>query len=165
MEMLMATVLATLVLAIAASATLALAKGSQSLINYSEMNTESRFALENLGRNIRSANSVVTVNASEVRFTRITGDGSVEEIQYVYDQDAETLTYRNVTTDESKVLLHDINTLTLNFYTLRHNTTTNPIEVKHIQLEAELRREVLNLVNRNYIISARFMLRNHRVSD
>jgi len=172
-EMLIAMTLAALVLARTTGAIMALVKGSQSLVNYSEMNTESRFALENLGRNLRSANSVKAVANDGFRITRVRSDGTQEDLRYDYDAQARTLALSNLTSGENRVLLHDVNSLTLNYYKLRSSSgagaaaepTSSPLEVKHVQLEAELRRDVLNLANRNYIISARFMLRNHRVSN
>jgi len=172
--MLIAMTLAALVLAGTTSAIMALVKGSQSLVNYSEMNTESRFALENLGRNLRSANSVKAVANDGFRITRVRSDGTQEDLRYDYDAQARTLSLSNLTSGENRVLLHDVNSPHAAIYYKLKPTygtgaaaepTSNPLEVKHVQLEAELRRDVLNLANRNYIISARFMLRNHRVSN
>lgn len=158
-------VLAGIILGIATSGVLTLATGSQSLINYSEMNTQSRHALENLGRNLRSADSVLVATENELRITRVTSSGAPEEVQYLRDTTNDILTFNNLTTGESTVLLRDINTFTFNYYTLRHNPTTIPLEVKHVQMESELRRRVINQFNRNYIISAQFMLRNRTVSN
>lgn len=164
-EMMISIVLMAIVLSMTASAVLALAKGSQSLVNYSEMNTESRFALENLGRHLRSASDVISVSETTFQIKRVNGSGATEEIQYVHNPSTRTFTMNNLSTGETDVLLNDVNSLTLNYYTLRQDPTTAPLEVKHIQLEAELTRDVLTLTNRNYIISARFMLRNRRVSN
>jgi prepilin-type N-terminal cleavage/methylation domain-containing protein len=164
-EMMIAAVIGSIALSIATGAVMALAKGSQSLINYSEMNTESRQTLQELGRQLRSASNVLEANSSRLRIETIESDGTIRELLYDYDSGDETLTLTDITADTSKVILHDVNSLDFDYFTLRHAATTTPLEIKHVQLEAELKRNVLKLTNRNHIISARFMLRNKRVSN
>jgi len=47
---------------------------------------------------------------------------------------------------------------------MNRSGTTDALSVKVAQIEAVLLKEVLNLNNTDEIISARFMLRNRRVS-
>jgi len=162
-EMMVATALSAILLTVVTATIMTMLKGSESLINYTEMNTQTRHTLDVLGRNLRSVNNVLSATSSELKVTRINDMGVSEEVTYTYDSGAQTLSLRQGGT--TQVILRDINTLDFTYYTLRHAVTVNPLEVKHVQLEAELLRRVLRLSNRNYIISARFMLRNRTVSN
>lgn len=162
-ELIVATAIAAILLTVSATALATLGKGSQSLINYSEMNSQSRHALDTLGGYLRSTSEVFTANADYLSIERIKDDGTTESVIFSHDSADKTL---EVTVDGvTRTMLSDINFMQFNYFTFRQDATTNPLEVKHVQLEAELTREVLTLTNRNYIISARFMLRNHRVSN
>lgn len=162
-ELLIATAIAAMILTVAASTVVTLAKGSRSLMNYTEMNTQSRHALDNLGLYLRSASDVHTATSTRLVIDRIDHAGNTEKIAYDYDPDARTLTMTRG--GLARIILTDVDSLSFNYFTLRQAPTLNPLEVKHVQLEAELTRDVLSLTNHNYIISARFMLRNRRVSN
>lgn len=162
-EVLMAMALAAILLTVSASALIGLAKGSESLINYAEMNSQSRHALDRLGGLLRSASDVAKATDDTFEFDRLTEDGTSEHVILALDRSTGVL--KATVGGVESILLRDVNSLDFNYFTLRQDPTTNPLEVKHVQLEAELTRNVLTLTNRNYIISARFMLRNHRVSN
>ncbi|MFP4540235.1 MAG: type II secretion system protein J [Opitutales bacterium] len=164
-EILIAMTLSALALTVTASGLLALGKGSESLLNYSEMNTESRAALELLGRHLRSTQDVSAASATGFVITRLDSAGQPQDLRYNYEADKGTLTVTDLATGDAEILLRDVSSLTLAYYTLQQAPTSNALEVKHVQLEAELERQVLSVANRNYIISARFMLRNRRVSN
>ena len=167
-EMMFAVLIGSIGLSIAAGSIIALAKGSESLINYTEMNTESRQTLQLLGRQLRSTTEVVSASSTSLTVDCIESDGSLTRYAYVYSSANKTLTMTSTPASGptlTDVLLNDINYLTFDYYTLRHDATTTPLEIKHVQLEAELMRTVLVQTNRNHIISARFMLRNKRVSN
>lgn len=163
-EVLIAMVLGTMILAVAASVTGGLAKGSQSLINYSEMNTQSRQALSNLGSLLRSGSTVLEASDDQLRFIRLTESGDPETLTYSYDNARKVLLLTRSDGSVTEVL-RDVSHLSFNYFTYRQNSTEEPLEIKHVQLEAEMTRRVLGLANRNYVISARFMLRNKRVND
>lgn len=163
-ELLVAMAIAAMLLATATSLIMTMIKGSQSLVNYSEMNMESRHALERLGRHVRSAQDVgLNTTSTLLVMTCIDDWDNPYTITYKYDAGAATLTETIGSTSE--IILRDVSSLTFDYYTLRHVKTVKPIEIKHVQLEAELLREVLDQNNRNYIISAQFMMRNRRVSN
>jgi prepilin-type N-terminal cleavage/methylation domain-containing protein len=162
-EVLIVTLLAALLLGVSATAVITLAKGSESLINYAEMNTQSRHALDTLGGLLRSASEVDAARGDYFEFDRLKEDGSEEHVILRFNSADKTLEASVGGT--TRTLLRDVNTMAFNYFTFRQDSTSNPLEVKHVQLEAELTREVLTLTNRNYIISARYMLRNHRVNN
>ena len=173
-EMMITLTISAIVLTSAYATLASLAKGSRSMINFSEMNTTSRFALEMFGRDARMARDVEVSTPSRVRLEREI-DGTTYDVEYVYDAQAGTFRrtiYNNDTNTiatgvarPDRVLIYDVSDLNLNYYTLRHAVTDRPIEVKHVQLEAVLERQVISLTNTNYIISARFMMRNKDVSN
>lgn len=158
-EVLIAMTIAGFMLSASYATILALAKGTHSMANYSEMNGQTRMALEIFGRDARMASAVHTASANQLSFTA-TGD----VIEYEYSPAANTF-QRTVNSDPPRVLLFDVEDLHLRYYTLRHDETTRPIEVKHVQLEAKMQRRVLQFVNTNYLLSARFMMRNQDVSQ
>lgn len=172
-ELMVAMTLSALILTSAYATLNSLAKGSRSMVNFSEMNTSSRFALELFGRDARMASDVEISTANRVRMEREM-EGGTYDVEYLYDPQAGTFrrtVYENDTNTVASVnrpddiLIYDVRDLNLNYYTLRHASTNRPIEVKHVQLEAVLERRVLSIVNTNYIISARFMMRNKDVSN
>ena len=65
----------------------------------------------------------------------------------------------------SEVLLEDVDRFALSYFDLTRGATTNALSVKEVQIEAILLKEVLTINNTDEIISARFMLRNRRVSS
>ncbi len=163
-EIMIAMALATVLLAGATAVMLAMAKGSESLINYSEMNTQSRRALSNLGTNLRSGMDIIDASETHLTFTRLPEAGPPEELTFRYDSGNQQLILE-LEDGSSEIVLRDVTSLNFHYYTHLQDSTTHPLEIKHVQLEAELTRRVVSLTNRNYVISARFMLRNKRVND
>lgn len=172
-EVIVAMTIGVFILASSYATIMSLAKGSESMINFSEMNGQTRTALELFGRDSRMARDVESATANTVRLERSIS-GTVYDVVYAYVPTAGTFTrtvYEDDTTtiaglpDANKTLLFDVDELALTYYTLRHDETVKPISIKHVQLEAKLERKVLNIANTNYIISARFMMRNKDVSN
>lgn len=176
-EVMVAMAISMIFLATTYATLFSLSSGSESMINFSEMNGQSRFALELFGRDARMARDVYTdqthaFSDSEMWITRRADPSSsaVIRVGYIYDKNSSTFT--RIVEDTSgntlseRVLLYDITELKLNYYRYINNQTAlNPLETKHVQLEAELQRKVLALKNTNYIISARFVMRNKDVTQ
>lgn len=157
-ELLVALAIMSIVLASMYPAIIQLAQGSESVVNYTEMNTLTRNALERFGRDARMARNIKLATDY-----RVILDVQGVDVEYRYYPDVGAF-YREVNGNQ-QLLLTDSEDLLFSFYDLRQNPTTDINEVKHVQLEAEMQRQVLQLFNTNYIISARFMMRNRRVSD
>ncbi len=178
-ELMMAVSISAFVLTSVYASLLSLAKGSEGMINYSEMNNQTRRALEMLGRDARMARDVEIATTTQVMLEREIG-GTVYDILYAYVPQTGTFS-RTVFEDDDETdpsdktvasidgarttFLYNVETLDLKYYNFRQNETSNPTEVKHVQIEGALERRVINLRNTNYIISARFMMRNKDVTN
>lgn len=188
-EVLVALTISTFILASAYAAIISLAKGSESMINYSEMNTQSRMSLEIFGRDARMTKDVYQFTDTTFTAKREIWDDNTNSyvnrfIRYRFVDTAGTFTRSVFTVGYSggkevpgtrlsrEILLYDVDELKFTYYRLvdpdianYDPIATKKLEVKHVQLEAKIQRSVLNLANTNYIISARFMMRNKDVSE
>lgn len=180
-EVMVAMTISTFILASAYATILSLAKGSESMINFAEMNTQTRNALELFGRDMRMARNVLQDdwNAHSVVIEKLPASNVPEFIRYVFipangDEDGHLRRQiwsqypgdPDIHLTNDRVILYDVDELNLNYYRYQQSQVAlNPLETKHIQLEAKLERQVLNLTNTNYIISARFMMRNKDVTN
>jgi len=162
-EVLIVTTLCGLVLAVSTGSLLFLAKSTQGLGNYQEMNMTSRFALEAFGSDARMTDDVNSVSSSQVSLEVYNSSGGTDTVVYAYDADEGV--FSRTQNGTTKSILEDVQSLSFVFYNLNGSETTNLIEIKEIQLRAEMQRTVLTLDNTNEIISARYMMRNRSVSS
>lgn len=162
-EVLITLTLSGLVLAASTGSLLFLAKTTKGLGNYQEMNMASRFTLEDFGSDARMTMDVNSATSSSVSLEVYDSTGGVSTVVYTYDATAGT--FSRTVGGTTKVLLKDVSSLNLVYYNLHGDSTTTALEVKEIQLQAEMRRDVLSISNTNEIISARFMMRNRSVSS
>ncbi|NDV62957.1 prepilin-type N-terminal cleavage/methylation domain-containing protein [Puniceicoccales bacterium CK1056] len=181
-ELVIAMTIASFVLTASYATVISLAKGSQSMINFSEMNNQTRYAIEVFGRDSRMASNVIAAETTTFTSRNSLWDETTKayrdyEVTYKFISSAGTFkrTVYDVASGalvEDRILLYDVQDLKFTYYSLINQSnplvspeTTRLLEIKHVQVEAELQREVLNVTNTNYIISARFMLRNKDVSS
>ena len=110
----------------------------------------------------RMADDVSVSNSGIVTFTAYAASNNKMTVNYVFDNLAEKVirTYDGAST----VSLRNVNRFGLSFFDLTRNATMNLLSVKEVQIEAILLKKVLTLSNTDEIISARFILRNRRVS-
>lgn len=169
-EIMVSMTIATFILASSYATLISLSKGTESMVNFSEMNGQTRNALELFGRDSRMASSVIHARTRSFRMEREMGGNQIE-VRYRYIPNAKT--FERITFDDTgtvtgrRTLLYDVDDLNFNYYTARQAQTngTGLADIKHVQLEAKLERKVLNITNTNYIISARFMMRNRHVAN
>ncbi|WP_309387387.1 PulJ/GspJ family protein [Cerasicoccus frondis] len=162
-EVLIVTALMGFFVMIATSSVVALSRSSTAMINYQDMNEQSRIMLEQFARDLRSATNVNSLSDTSISIATVTSSGATLQVTYTYSSSAGLL-YRQVGSGVREIILDDIVAFDMNFFTFRGDPTTNPIEIKRVQLEAMMERSALATTNTNYIISAQFVLRNHRVS-
>lgn len=158
---------------------MAFAKSSVSVGEYVGMSYESRKALEIFSRDVRGADGITVVNPTssggvvytqrgiDLTFPAYYGDRTV---QYRYNSASDLL--RRVETQDGEVTRSDLLTgmrqFKIQFFQAPGSdfeSVSGPIAsvdlwAKSLQLDAELLRTVMTLDNTDYIISARFMMRN-----
>ena len=161
-EVLVTLTLSGVVLAASTGSLLFLAKSSRGMTNYQEMNLASRFTLEEFASDARMTVNVVSASSTAVALEVYNSVGSTTNVTYAYNAGAGTFT--RTVGGATQVLLEDVEELELNYFTLRRDPTTTPLEIKEIQLQAVMKRNALSIANTNEIISARFMMRNRAVS-
>jgi prepilin-type N-terminal cleavage/methylation domain-containing protein len=169
-EVMVSMTIATFILASSYATLISLSKGTESMVNFSEMNAQTRNALELFGRDSRMASAVIHAREDSFRLVREM-EGNQIEVRYRYVPNSkifERIQFDNAgNVTERRTILYDVDELFFNYYTARQNQTngTGLADIKHVQLEAKLERNVLNITNTNYIISARFMMRNKHVAN
>jgi prepilin-type N-terminal cleavage/methylation domain-containing protein len=146
-----------------------LSKGMAALGNYSSMSMSSRNALEHFSRDVHMAETLLVASEGEVRLVLPSDAGSFV-INYEYDANAGTFTRKKYAADgdttplKTTVLLSDIFEFDLVFYNRLDDNITEEASIltesKTIQLNAKLVKNVINQRITDYIISARFLMRN-----
>ena len=161
-EIMIGMVLAGLLLAGVALTLNMWARSSMSLGKYADMSGNSRRASGIFAYDVRHAKNVLASTSSTFAVTAYGSSNSIVNVTYSFDADANTLTrnYGSV----SFIILDDLEQFGFSYLDLNRSVTTDALSVKVVQIEAVLPKEVLNLNNTDEIISARFMLRNRRVS-
>lgn len=161
-ELMIGMALAGLVLAGVAMTLNMWARSSMSLGNYADMSGNSRRALDVFAYDVRMANNVSVSSSTTFTFTAYDAGSGNATVTYSFDAGANTLTrnYDGV----SSIILDDVEQFGFSYLDLNRAATIDALSVKVVQIEAVLLKQVLNLNNTDEIISARFMLRNRRVS-
>ncbi len=136
-------------------------KSSLGMSQYMEMNTQSQIGLERFGRDMRMAVDVTTASSTQMTL-QVQGESGTRTVEYIYDSSSNSL--NRVEGSWTLTVIGNIESLSFSYYNLLGNTTTNPVEVKKIKLEALLEKMVFEVKNTTNIVSAKFMLRNRKVS-
>lgn len=137
-------------------------KSTCSLGNYSDMVRESTFFLETFAREVRMAEDVNAIGPSAFSMD-VAFAGGPKTIEYEYRAASETLV-RTENGVES-IVMSDVDWVDFKYYNVLNVETNTLMEVKSVQMEAELEKRALDLVNTDHIISARFLMRNRTVSN
>jgi len=169
-ELLVATSLLGIVMVSMVGTFIVFAAGSKGVAAYTEMSQQSRKALELFARDIRAAEDVTTATQYDL-LVKIPendyyGGGTV---QYSFDQDFGI--YSRIVRDKRDVvtsnviLLDGVEQFTFGFYdplgtALDKSQASLLLSVKSVQIDAEMVRTVSRTEATDYIISARFMMRN-----
>jgi type II secretory pathway pseudopilin PulG len=163
-EVLIASSLATLLMVAVLTTFLFVGRSAANVRNYSDMETEARMGLERFGRDARQANSINWINANSIRL-------SVQGTQIVYTYDtverAFTRTEGGNTTSlitgiqDFQFIGNMINGDSVNMNDLAQASAAT----KQIQIYVEARRATRTATAAtNTVLSARFILRNKRVT-
>ncbi len=153
-------VLTTMIMAGLTSSYMFLMENSISLGNYSDMNFQTRIGLEKFGRDIRMATKVYTMTTTVVDIDIPKTGGGVTKIKYQYSSPNKTLSRIQLGTGGgTQVILRDVQSFALKYTDHAGATTASTTFVKRVQLDLEMRRNVLTLENTNHVISAHYMMR------
>lgn len=168
-EVLVATALSSGVLAAVLSTFLFLGRSGANIQNYAAMEAQARTALEQFAEDTRQASSVTWVSSTSLMLTVNT-----QLVTYTYNSTAAEFT-RQVGTGTATALLGGLTTFSFKAYTI---TTTEITDfsstaaratanrnTKQIQISLSARRkDTTSVAATNTVLSARFILRNKRVT-
>ncbi len=140
-----------------------LTKSALGLGNYVIMNQDSRKGLELLSRDIRMASDILIMTDNNLVISIPTGGGGTKVIDYAYEAEQGRVFREEGGTSTS--ILKDIEDFDFNYYTFLGAVTANELEVKEVQVEAQMMKEVYNVENTSHLISARYMMRNKSVNN
>lgn len=161
--------LGVMIMAAVMSSFIYVGRTSMMLRNYADLETQARNAMETFAQDVRMSSAVAWNSSTALTITVRTGGADVP-VRYAYDGSAQTFsrTFNGTTT----VLITNIRSFAFSAYSidtepvsLTSPTNSTNIATKQIQiaLETERRNAVLAL-STNKVISARFVLRNKRVT-
>jgi prepilin-type N-terminal cleavage/methylation domain-containing protein len=175
-EVLIASTLTVVVMGGILSTSLMITRSGYRVEQYTDMENESRKSLEQFGQDVRMAQAVEWHNANSLTLT-IPNDSTSEHTHtctYTYDAAARTLSRSEG--GMTKVLISGIDECTVMGYKISgietHTSSTPPIpwatisnSTKQLQLSVSSRRTQSTQVQTGQkVISARFILRNKRVT-
>ncbi len=146
-------------------------KSVAGLGNYTSMSRNSRSGLELISRDFHTAETLTFASASECTMT-LPVDAGGGTVNYKYNSTNKTFT-RTVTplsgTTVSAELFDDVNQFSLVYYNKLGADVTSSAAVlktaKSVQINAKLVKKVITTANTDYIISARFLMRNKYVEN
>ncbi|MEN8791254.1 MAG: PilW family protein [Lentimonas sp.] len=160
-EVMVTVTILSIVMASILSTTIFFSKNVASMGNYSSMSRDSRNALEILARDLHGAETVTVATASTL-IVVLPVDLGGSTVAYVYDSLANTVT--RSCTDASgtldDILFNDVSDFQFYYYNRLGNVPLDPITAKSVQVKATLVKKVITLDTTDYIISARFLMRN-----
>lgn len=163
-ELLMAIVIGSMVLGAVMSSFIFVAKSCISLNDYTELDVESRRAVEIFSREVRASSDISGFSINGLTLT-VPTSGSPYTVNYTYVS-ADRTFYRAYGTSEQQALLKGVQRFALRRYNLLHNAASNDLETKQIQLDAETSRNAGGrFLATNHVLSAKFVMRNKVASN
>jgi type II secretory pathway pseudopilin PulG len=174
-ELIVATTISGVVLASMIGTFFSFAVGARSVGAYTEMSQDSRMVLEKFARDVRAASDVrqATPDTLEIVFP----DASFysgSSVTYEYDDQAGVL-FRIERDDANNVVSNDLVLSGVEQFVFSYfdplggeisaNTASLLLSAKSVQVDAEMLRKISETEATDYIISARFMMRNRPVTE
>ena len=162
-ELMVSSAIGTIVMAAVASLTIYTARSFSSLINYVDLDAQSRRTLDQMTWKIRHVSAVASFGTNNVSFVYL-GTGT---LSYAFSPDTKQLTEN--WNGQSTVLLKECDTLKFSAYqrttisgTFDQTATTDTNLIKEIQVSWSCSRKILgSLVNSESVQSAKIVLRNN----
>ena len=163
-EMIITMGLLSMIIAVGLSAVTFISQSSTSLTNYTLMSNNSRHALEIIARDLRMGYNINSATSTQLDFDIYGKGNTTTNLVYNYVA-ADKKLYRTEDLVTTETIIEDLASFQFNYFNLRRESTTAPISIKEVQMEGVMRKQALAITNTNYIISARFMMRNRSVSN
>ena len=163
-EVLVSVALLSLIISVGLTALTFISQSSTSLSNYSIMSHQSRNALEEFSRDIRMGFRINKATVEILDFDIFGKAGTTSNIRYEYSAVEDKL-FRTEDSGAKEEVLDDLAAFQFNYFNLRKIPTNAIISIKEVQIEGLVKKNALAITNTNYIISARFMMRNRSVSN
>jgi hypothetical protein len=163
--------LGALLLAAVFAAFLFMGRSGANLQNYADMEAQGRRAIETFAQDVRMAKNAEWKSARSLTLTVITSAGADQERTYTYDPVASTFT--RITPTGTTILLTGISEFVFTAYqidTTAIDLTTTALAdaskvTKQVQISLSTVRSTRTVADAtNSVISARFILRNKRVT-
>lgn len=179
-EVMISATLSAFVLAGVLSAFLMIGRSGFLASSYSELQNQTRRALDIFGEDVRKAADLRWNSAQSVTLSLVTSGSGRSVVTYTYDADPTSPTYQcfyrklgdAASTSAGLVLLRNVaNDFAFQRYKLEQsggvdNLATSDLETKQIQVTFRLARTGATTVAANQsALSARYILRNKRVSN
>lgn len=166
LESMMVVVLATTVVTLLVPSLVFFSRSMFGVGNYCVMSAASRSGLEIFSRDLHAAESITMADESGLIVT-LPAELSSATVMYSYNYDDQELS-RTITplagAVSRRVLFGDVDRFSFVYYNrLGVEVTDRPsvlIETKSVQINAKLIKQVVSVKNTDYIISARFLMRN-----
>lgn len=162
-ELMIATAIGSVVALGLASLTFFTARSFAAMANYVDLDYRSRKALDTMSREIRQAKRLTDATSTSLTFE----DYDSGKLQYVYDQEKQTLTRIKDGVADGKPLLEECSTLTFSIFqrntvggTYDQFSTTTASTCKLVQLRWICSRKILGVAkNTESVQSAKIVIR------
>ncbi|HKK18940.1 MAG TPA: hypothetical protein VJ952_09705 [Opitutales bacterium] len=143
-------------------------KSITGLGNYTIMSGESRGALELFGRDLHAAEDLLLASASDLEVL-LPAEMDGATVHYKYDADGRNLSRKKTdssgTVLSNEVLFEDVDSFKFVYYNRLSVDVSQSAsiiaETKSVQINAKLLKKVITSKTTDYIISARFLMRNY----
>lgn len=179
-EVMISAALSTLVLAGVLSAFLMMGRSGFLSSSYSELQNQTRRALDIFGEDVRKAADLRWNSAQSITLSLATAGTGVSTVTYIYDNDPASATYAcfyrklgdAASTSSPLILIRGVASdfafqrFKLEQSTGTDNTASSDLETKQIQVTFRVARAGVTTVTATQsALSARYVLRNKRVSN
>lgn len=166
--------LGSVVLAGVMSTFLMLARSGVSAVNYTTMDTQSRFALEEFAQDVRMASNVTWNSSSSITLTVPENYTSTSnQVTYTWDNTVGSASYRcfyrvpgdSTATSPKTIYIRNITTFSFARFDRLNGTTSSNSSTKRIQISMTVTSTAQTVVNTtDQLVSASFILRNKPTS-
>lgn len=168
-ELMVSASLGVVVMAAVMSAFLFIGRTSIMLRNYADLETQARNAMETFAQDVRMSSSAVWNSSTSLTITVRSGG---VDLPAVYTYDDATRTFSRTYDGKTAIIISNIRSFAFSAYTidtepvsLEAPTNATNIATKQVQIALETQRTNPALaLTTNKVISARFVLRNKRVT-